>query len=194
VIGLSVGAAPREAALVIAPGSVHPRDNGRHPGGRPPKLDQAKADLLREYVRLGEYLEIAAPAAGIDDDTFRNWKRRAREEVEDGNPDGPFARLFGALRQDAALAQVDALRDVRSRVDNWPASAWFKERTSVRWRRRLAIAEVEDDHEDEDGFEVRVRVVSSRPADPVLDVAGSSRITEGVSGNGNSNGNGTAPH
>jgi transposase-like protein len=193
VIGLSVGAAPRESALVIAPGSVHPRDNGRHPGGRPPKLDQEKADLLREYLRLGEYLEIAAEAAGIDEDTFRNWKRRAAEERELGLG-GPFVEFFGAIKKCSALAQIDALAKIQSGAEQWQAAAWFKERTSHRWRRRLAIAEVEDEHEDDEGFEVRVRVVSSRPADPVLDVAGSSRITEEQHGGISGNGNGTTPH
>ena len=198
MIGPRVAAPERELRVLIPPGSVRARASANG-GGRPPALDQEKADALVRYVRLGEYLEIAAAAAGIHDDTFRNWKRRAAEELEEGNPEGPFARLFGSLKEAAALAQTDALATIRSGPPNWQAQAWFKERTSARWRRRVAIAELEDEPEaDAGGIEVRVHVVDSRPATPVLDVTGSSRITEeqlgGISANGNGNGNGAAPH
>lgn len=177
MIALRIGRTLEELPVVIAPGSVRPRDNGRHPGGRPPALDQATADTILEYLRLGEYLEIAVAAAGVSDVTFRAWKRRGAEELEAGEVDGPFAKFLLAAKQRSALAQIDALRDIRGKVENWPASAWFKERTSSRWRRRLAIAELEDAHEEDDGgLEVRVRVVDSRAA--ALDVEGSSRITE----------------
>jgi hypothetical protein len=170
MIGLRVGCAARpELRVVIPAGSVRPRDNGRHPGGRPPALNQATADTLLRYVRLGEFLEIAAAAAGVHDSTVRYWKRYAAEELERGEP-GPFAQFFTALKEAAALAQIDALREIRSGGKNWQAAAWFKERTSSRWRRRLAIAELDEDEDaDAGGLEVRVRVVSSRPARPEQD-------------------------
>lgn len=49
----------------------------RHPGGRPSKLTPDVADRIIKAVRLGNYLETAAQAAGVHPATVYRWLQEA---------------------------------------------------------------------------------------------------------------------
>lgn len=64
-----------------APAKAKPRSNGKHPGGRPPKLDDKTRDRIQTALAAGAYKETAAALAGINKDTLYHWLRQGAEAL-----------------------------------------------------------------------------------------------------------------
>lgn len=92
------------------------------------------SERILNFLRIGNYVEVACKAAGIHKDTFYEWMKRARS----GKPeDAKFDAFAGQV--DAALAEAEA-RDLQTILvaskDAWQAAAWRLERRyPERWSR-----------------------------------------------------------
>lgn len=94
----------------------------KHPGGRPSKLTPALAD---QAVALAASLapeSTICEALRIEQDTFINWKHRAREGSK------LHKEFFGRFRQARALAKIARLKALQD-TGEWRASAWLLERS-----------------------------------------------------------------
>lgn len=69
-----------------------------------PKLEPAVTQRIVDLVRAGNYLEVAATAAGIHRSTLHRWLKLGREQ-----PRGRYRRFLDAVEK--ALADAEA-RDV----------------------------------------------------------------------------------
>lgn len=96
-------------------------------GGRPTLLKPASADQLVAMLRAGNYIEVAARAAGVSRSTFRGWMQRGLSDLEE---DRPFREL--RERVETALAEGEVRNvthiAVAARDGDWNAAAWILER------------------------------------------------------------------
>jgi hypothetical protein len=102
-------------------------------GGRPSKLPVAEERIL-EGVRAGCYPEQAAQEAGVSPSALYAWKARGEKES-----DGPYHRFLLRLRQAEAEAELNAVKIVRSAIEDgdWRAAlALLERRFPDRWRRQ----------------------------------------------------------
>lgn len=91
------------------------------------------ADLLRSvqqaqivaYLRVGNFLETSASAAGVTRQAVRNWIRDGQRDPSGVH--GEFARQAEAAMADAEVRGVVAIQQ-QAAVD-WRAAAWMLERT-----------------------------------------------------------------
>lgn len=115
--------------------------------GRPTVLTPEVTDTILTLVRAGNYLEVAAAAAGVSRDSLFEWlKRGARERrsVTDGKrqkprkSEQPFVDFSDALQKARGTSEAADLEVIRrAAVKNWQAAAWRLERKHPqRWGRR----------------------------------------------------------
>ncbi len=135
------------------------------PTGAPTKLTPERQAKILEYIRQGNYIHTACQAAGITDQTFRNWRQRA----EDGEQ--PYSDFFEAVKRAEAEAEPGMVGSLtRHGSDNWVAAATFLERKyPTRWGRHDRV-----DHElSQQGIELlqELRKLGERPqvAGPVVE-------------------------
>ncbi len=72
--------------------------------GRPSRLSKRVAGAIVESVRRGNYLSVAAGAAGVCRQTVYNWLARGQEE-----PEGRFREFFGAVTRARAEHEIDVV-------------------------------------------------------------------------------------
>ena len=107
---------------------------------RPTALTKEVHDLIVDAIKLGNYQEHAANAAGITAATFYNWIDRGKRERERlSNPDekpnpkeAVFLEFFEAVEKAKALAiaQNVAVIQRAAATGTWQAAAWWLERTA----------------------------------------------------------------
>lgn len=107
---------------------------------RPTALTKEVHDLIVDAIKLGNYQEHAANAAGITAATFYNWIDRGKRERERlTNPDEKpnpketvFLEFFEAVEKAKALAiaQNVAVIQRAAATGTWQAAAWWLERTA----------------------------------------------------------------
>lgn len=98
--------------------------------GRPTALTPELAEQIVRFVRHGNYLEVAAAAAGIARSTLFDWLRRGARETR-----GPYRDFSVALRVAQAETEATdlALVALAARKD-WRAAAWrLQHRFPARW-------------------------------------------------------------
>jgi hypothetical protein len=99
--------------------------------GRKTALTPEVGDRLVAMLRSGNYLEVAARAAGVHRNTLSEWMRRGRAGEE------PYAEL--AARVTRALAEGEAhnvAQIAKAARESWQAAAWLLERQYPdRWGR-----------------------------------------------------------
>lgn len=103
------------------------------PAGRPTKINQDVINRILALVRVGNYVETAASAAGISKETLYAWLRLGATQQTG------LAREFSdALVKAAGEAEAIALTRVASAAgEHWQAAAWMLERKHPdRWGRR----------------------------------------------------------
>jgi hypothetical protein len=81
-----------------------------------------------DFVRVGNYVETAAKAAGIHESTCYSWMRRGEEAAEAENRGDPvaeadmvFADFYRQVSQAEGQAEADAVAAVREADRGWQA-------------------------------------------------------------------------
>lgn len=108
--------------------------------GRKPKLTDEVTETICQYVRVGNYMETAAAAGGVEARTVRIWLRHAAEARVAGRKNR-YTKFADAV--EAAQAEAEA-RDVtvisQAALADWKAAAWLLERKyPKRWAPRQTI-------------------------------------------------------
>lgn len=80
---------------------IPPRDNGKHPGGRPTKLTLETQNMIAQAIRANAYPETAAALVGIDRDTFYTWLKRGAKEIS-----GPYKEFSDTIKKALATGQM----------------------------------------------------------------------------------------
>ncbi len=92
--------------------------------GRAPKLSTAIQAAVCKAIRLGNYKETAAQAAGIHRHTLENWV--ARGEAGEAH----YVDFFDAVKKAESDAEKMLMRRIRAAsIESWQAAAWILERT-----------------------------------------------------------------
>ena len=93
-----------------------------------PKLDPVLAQRIVDLVRAGNYLEVAATAAGIHRSTLHRWLRHGKSQQR-----GRFRRFLTAMEKAQAEAESrDVALIARAAGEDWRAAAWRLERKQPR--------------------------------------------------------------
>lgn len=104
---------------------AEPQKKPRNRIGRPFVLTPDVQRKILDYVAEGNFLTDSVLAAGISYHCFFHWQKRWREcDPEADKYDG----FFESLKNAQALANVNALRNLREGGLGWQAQAWFLER------------------------------------------------------------------
>lgn len=127
----------RQNALLHGYCPAHREQNPR-PGGRILTLTPEVHEKIVGLVKAGNYMEVAAAAAGVPRSTFYDWLRLGAKDMADGNVDTPLAELSDALQRAEAEAEArDVARIAQAGGKNWQALAWRLERKNPkRWGRK----------------------------------------------------------
>ena len=102
-----------------------------------PKLDPALTDRLVALIRAGNYLEVAATAAGIHRSTLHRWLRLGREQKR-----GRYRKFLNAVEKAQAESESrDVAIIAKAASDDWKAAAWRLERKQPRrYGPRVAVS------------------------------------------------------
>jgi len=109
--------------------------------GRPTKLTPEVQDKIAAAIKAGNYKEVAARYAGIDDATFRVWMRRGREG------DGAlYVAFHAAITRAEAEAEVRAVTIInKAMTEDWRAAIeYIRRKFPERWSstQRIDIREL----------------------------------------------------
>ena len=108
--------------------------------GRPDKLPPQTRDTIIELIRKGNYVSVAASAAGVSESTLYSWLQRAKNAKS-----GKFLEFSESLQKARAEAEVKAVEAVVNSVSkDWKAAMTFLERRSPdRWGRKAIVMKEE---------------------------------------------------
>ena len=106
-----------------------------------PKLDPAVTQRIVDLMRAGNFIDVAATAAGVHRTTLHRWLRLGREQKR-----GKYRKFAEAV--DRAQAESES-RDValiaKAASEDWRASAWRLERKAPRrYGQRVQISVQEE--------------------------------------------------
>lgn len=91
---------------------------------RPTKLNEEVARRIVDLVRVGNFLETASEAAGVERRTVSRWLKRGAEEET-----GPFREFREAVEKAQAESESrDVALIAKAAKDDWQAAAWRLER------------------------------------------------------------------
>ncbi len=91
---------------------------------RPTKLNDEVQRKIVDLVRVGNFLETAAEAAGLERRTVTRWLTRGSEEES-----GPFREFREAVEKAQAESESrDVALIAKAAKDDWQAAAWRLER------------------------------------------------------------------
>lgn len=134
----------------------------KRPPGRPTKLTPEVQTTIVNALAAGTYLETAAAAAGINQDTLHRWLRNG------ARADGGLQKGFSeAVKKALASAEVRNLATITlASASQWQAAAWILER---RYPQRWGRVE-RHEQTGEGGGPIEVRVVYDEPRVPGVEV------------------------
>ena len=93
-----------------------------------PKLDAAVTQRITDLIRAGNYLEVAATAAGIHPTTLHRWLRQGRAQVR-----GRYRKFVNAVEKAQAEGESrDVALIAKAAATDWKAAAWRLERRAPR--------------------------------------------------------------
>lgn len=110
--------------------------------GRPTALTDDVADTLVQMLRAGNYVGVAARAAGIHRSTLIDWMRRGKSDAPE---DEPYRLL--RERVEHARAEGEALnvaRIAKAAQESWQAAAWLLERQYPQRWGKIAARRVDE--------------------------------------------------
>lgn len=102
---------------------IPPRENGKHPGGRPSGFNPEMAERIVSAIKAGGYVETAAAFAGINKDTFYEWLKRGAKEKS-----GPFKEFSDAIGRAIAESEMRYVSVVAKAASGYDV---IRERTVV---------------------------------------------------------------
>src|SRR5512140_887780 len=102
-----------------------------------PKLEPALTQRLVDLIRAGNYLEVAATAAGIHRSTLHRWMRHGRAQQR-----GRYRKFLSAVEKAQAESESrDVAIIAKAASDDWKAAAWRLERKQPRrYGPRVAVS------------------------------------------------------
>ena len=102
-----------------------------------PKLDTALTQRLVDLIRAGNYLEVAATAAGIHRSTLHRWLRHGRSQKR-----GRYHKFLNQVEKAQAESESrDVAIIAKAASDDWKAAAWRLERKQPRrYGPRVAVS------------------------------------------------------
>lgn len=93
-----------------------------------PKLDPATTQRVVDLIRAGNFLEVAATAAGIHRSTLYRWMRHGRDQQR-----GRYRKFLSQVEKAQAEAESrDVALIAKAASEDWRAAAWRLERKSPR--------------------------------------------------------------
>jgi predicted site-specific integrase-resolvase len=106
-----------------------------------PKLEEAVTQRIVDLIRAGNYLEVAAAAAGIHRTTLHRWMRLGREQKR-----GRYRRFLNAVEKAQAEAESRGVALIaKAASEDWRAAAWQLERRAPqRYGARVQISVQEE--------------------------------------------------
>lgn len=106
-----------------------------------PKLDPAVTQKIVDLIRAGNYLDVAATAAGIHRTTLHRWVRLGREQKR-----GRYHRFLVSVEKAKAESESrDVALIAKAATDDWKAAAWrLERRTPRRYGQRVQISVQEE--------------------------------------------------
>lgn len=124
--------------------------------GRPTILTEEIIEEIARHVEAGNYVEVALSLAGVNNPTFYQWMRKARQAEAEARDGGEltysqkmYLKLRARMNEAEAIAENTRLADITAAADHDPKwAAWFLERRFPgRWGKsqRLEIDQVPDD-------------------------------------------------
>lgn len=124
------------------------------------KLTPAIVATILKAARLGASMRTCARAAGLGKSTLANWLDRGADDTR-----GPYADLFIAFERAQAERELEALKVIRARADNWQAAAWYLERKAPEFARRVAVDATTAAYPDGEPSSVVVYIPSNNRGD-----------------------------
>lgn len=120
----------RSRARPGSPPAVHERK-----AGRPSKLTPEVFSELIDGVRTGNFVSVAARAAGLSPETVKWWLRRGRGLDPDNPPVPPYTTLVAAIDQAHARAERTVVGNLvaLSARDPRAAEKWLGVHARERW-------------------------------------------------------------
>jgi len=93
-----------------------------------PKLDPATTQRIVDLIRAGNYLEVAATAAGIHRSTLYRWLRHGRDQQR-----GRYRKFLTQVEKAQAEGESrDVALIAKAASEDWRAAAWRLERKAPR--------------------------------------------------------------
>src|SRR3954451_19465924 len=93
-----------------------------------PKLDPLVTQRVCDLIRAGNYLEVAATAAGIHRSTLYRWMRHGRDQKR-----GRYRKFLNHVEKAQAEAESrDVALIAKAASEDWRAAAWRLERKAPR--------------------------------------------------------------
>jgi len=120
---------------------------------RPSKFNSERIDKIVNLIRLGNFAETAAAAAGISKQTYYNWLARGKAERERIDETGTkakasekhFLEFFDAVegaRAEAEARMVALISTAAQDPTKWQAAAWWLERVAPQKYGRINRTEI----------------------------------------------------
>jgi transposase-like protein len=95
-------------------------------GGKPTLLTPERIEQLVAVLRAGNYIGVAARAAGVGERTLREWMQRGTSDAERERPFREFRERVEAALSEGEVRNVALIAAAAS--ENWLAAAWLLER------------------------------------------------------------------
>lgn len=117
--------------------------------GRKSKLTPAVQKTIVGHIRAGNYIEVAARAAGITDRTFYLWMEKG-----EASKSGIYYQFFQAIKDAEADAEAEMVASIkRHGLTNWQATMTLLERRHPeRWAKL-----VRNEHTGKDGGPIAIK-------------------------------------
>lgn len=91
---------------------------------------------IADYIRAGNYAEVASRVGGISEATYYNWLKRGEAGEK------PYVEFLEAVKEAEAEAEARNIALIQRAAQNgtWQAAAWYLERKhGKRWRRSSEV-------------------------------------------------------
>jgi hypothetical protein len=153
--------------------------------GRPSKLTPEVRDRFLNAIRAGNYYSACAGYAGIDEQTFRNWRKRGEDELKRleesrrrrmRERERPYVEFVLELRAAEAEAEVRMVTQWQAQMPtDWRAArAFLATRYPERWAPKPIEVDVDHRVAGRVVFETVVEVPP--PVDPPAIIEGEARL------------------